>query len=134
MTDAEGTPLAVIVSAANEHDVRFILPLVFLRFPRVGGLPGRPRELPTLVRADCGYTSADLLRLLNWCGIKAIIPQRGQDVQPGLGKRRWQVERAISWLKQFRRIGIRRERKAAFYEAFVTLACGLIAHRQFQQT
>ncbi len=134
MTDAEGTPLAVIVSAANEHDMRFILPLVFLRFPHVGGLPGRPRELPTVVRADGGYTSADLLRLLNWYGFNAIIPQRGQDVKPGLGKRRWQVERAIFWLKWFRRNGIRRERKTALYEAFVTLACGLIAHRQLQQT
>ncbi len=80
MTDAEGTPIAVIISAANEHDVRFILPFVLLQFPRVGGLRGRPRELPTVVRADCGYTSADLLRLLNWYGITGIIPQRGQDV------------------------------------------------------
>lgn len=130
MTDRSGTPLAVIVSAANEHDVRFLLPLVFCAFPRVGGTPGRPREKPEVVRADQGYTSKDLLSLLDECGIEAEIPQRGQDAPAGLGKRRWPVERAIAWLKQYRAVGVRRDRDPTIYESFVQLACGLIAYKK----
>lgn len=129
MTDRHGTPLAVIVSAANEHDVRFLLPLVLCHFPRLGGAPGRPREKPRVVRADQGYTSKDLLALLRACGIEAEIPQRGHETPPGLGRRRWPVERAIAWLKQFRAVGVRRDRKATHYDAFVQLACALIAYR-----
>lgn len=130
MTDRHGTPLAVIVSAANEHDVRFLLPLVFCEFPRLGGTPGRPREKPEVVRADQGYTSGDLLSLLGECGIETEIPQRGEDAPPGLGKRRWSVERAIAWLKQYRAVGVRRDRNPAIYESFVQIACGLIAYKK----
>ena len=38
MTTGDGTPLAVIVSAANRHDVNFLLPQLFTSFPRLGGL------------------------------------------------------------------------------------------------
>lgn len=130
MTDAHGTPLAVLVSAANDHDVRFLLPLVLSEFPRLAGTPGRPKEKPDIVRADTGYTSADLLGLLNACGIEAEIPQRGKDKPSGLGKQRWPVERAIAWLKQYRAVGVRRDRDDAHYEAYVQLACGLIVFKQ----
>ena len=130
MTTGDGTPLAVIVSAANRHDVNFLLPLVLTRFPRLGGMPGRPREMPRRVRADAGYTSSALLTLLRACGVHAEIPQRGEPAKPGLGVRRWPVERAIAWLKQYRRVGVRRDRTAAVYEGFVQLACALIAFRK----
>ena len=130
MTDSQGTPLAVLVSAANQHDVNFILPLVFCHFPKIGGVAGRPPEAPKIVRADAGYTSKDLLNLLRWCGIQGDIPQRGEPPVAGLGKRRWPVERTIAWLKQYRRVGIRRERKAHFYQAFVTMACAMITYKQ----
>ena len=130
MTARDGTPLAVIVSAAQRHDVNFLLPLVFVRFPQLGGLPGRPRKLPRMVRADRGYTSADLLAILHGCGIETEIPQRGQATPTGLGKRRWPVERTLAWLKQYRRVGVRRDRTAATYQAFVTLACALIAFKK----
>lgn len=130
MTDSRGTPVGVIVSAANEHDLRFILPLVLLKLPRIGGLPGRPRERPDRVRADQGYTSQDVLNLLAACGIEAEIPQRGHHTPPGLGKRRWPVERAISWLKQYRRVGTRRDRTLINYQSYVTLACAIIAFKQ----
>lgn len=130
MTDSQGTPLAVLVSAANQHDIKFILPLIFCMFPAIGGLVGRPRQTPKMVRADTGYTSQDLLNLLSWCGINAEIPQRGKDSGTGLGKRRWPVERTISWLKQYRRVGVRRDRNDSIYHAFVTMACAMITYKQ----
>ena len=133
MTDSQGTPLAVLVSSANRHDVNFMLPLVFCSFPRVGGVPGRPPQMPKVVRADAGYTSQDVLNLFAWCGIQAEIPQRGQDQPAGLGKLRWPIERTIAWLKQYRRIGIRRERQATTFKDFVTLACAIIAYKQLKR-
>lgn len=130
MSSSEGVPLAVILSAANEHDVNFILPLVYTKLPRIGGLRGRPREFPSTVRADCGYTSKDVLTVFAVSGIDAEIPQRGKDVEPGLGKRRWPVERCIAWLKQYRRVGTRRDRLANTYQGFVTLACAMITFKQ----
>jgi transposase len=127
MSDPEGIPVAVIVSGANEHDINFILPLVFQRLPVVGGKRGRPYVFPKVVRADCGYTSRDLLYIFRETKIKAFIPQRGEPSR-GLGKLRWPVERTISWLKQFRRVGIRRERRLSFYEAFVSLAFTMICY------
>lgn len=38
-------PLAIRTAGANASDHRHILPLV-LDFPKVGGVPGRPKELP----------------------------------------------------------------------------------------
>ncbi|MBA2115565.1 hypothetical protein HOV93_27470 [Planctomycetes bacterium FF15] len=128
MTNPHGTPLAVEVSAANRHDVNFILPLVFQRCPKVGGVPGRPLETPYLMRADTGYTSKDLLHLFAWCEIRPQIPQWGEDRATGLGKLRWPLERSIAWLKQYRRIGTRRERTVQTFESFVTLACSRIAY------
>jgi len=130
MTDPHGTSIAVEVSGANRHDVNFILPLVFHRFPKVGGVPRRPLETPCQVRADTRYTSKDLLNLFAWCGIRTQIPQRGEKHPPGLGKFRWPVERTIAWLKQYRRIGTRRERTARAFESFVTMACAMIAYKQ----
>lgn len=130
MTTAQGIPLEVLVSSANEHDVNFILPLVYLGLPSIGGRPGRPRKYPAVVRADAGYTSGDLQRIFRWTGIKADIPQRGEPKTPGLGRRRWPIERALAWLGQYRRVGIRRERLAIHYEAFVTLACAMIVSKQ----
>ena len=95
----------MILSAANEHDVNFIFPLVYTKLPRIGGLRGRPRAFPSTVRADFGYTSKDVLAVFKVSGIEAEIPQRGKDSEPGLGKRRWPVERCIAWLKQYRLSG-----------------------------
>lgn len=129
MTSREGIPLAVILTAANEHDIRQLMPLVMNKFPKVGGLVGRPLDRPKVVIADAGYASQDLLGLLQACQIEAIIPQKNEPQPSGLGRDRWPVERAISWLRQFRRLRIRWDRLAANHEAFVSLACSMIAWR-----
>jgi transposase len=54
MVDRNGIPLAIRTAAANASDHTQVLPSV-LDFPRVGGKPGRPKELPDEVYADRGY-------------------------------------------------------------------------------
>ena len=46
-------------------------------------------------------------------------------------KRRWLVERLFAWLKAFRKISTRYERKAQNYLAFVHLACAVVLVRWF---
>src|SRR4051812_6913496 len=53
MVDPSGVPLAIRTAGANASDHRQVLPLV-LDFPKVGGKPGRPKELPDDLYADRG--------------------------------------------------------------------------------
>jgi transposase len=42
-----------------------------------------------------------------------------------LGRQRWKVERALSWLSCFRRLQVRWDRDAGRWFAFVLVACAL---------
>jgi len=56
ITDARGTPLAVVITGANRHDVTQLLPLVD-KLPQVGGKRGRPKRKPKKLYGDRGYDS-----------------------------------------------------------------------------
>jgi transposase len=43
-----------------------------------------------------------------------------------LGRHRWKIERALSWLSCFRRLGVRWDRDAGRRFAFVLLACAVV--------
>jgi len=129
MSTTSGIPLAVTLTAANVHDLRQILGLVFVEFPKIGGGPGRPLDRPRSVTADKGYDCRAARELLTACGIEPRIPKRDERAPHHLGKLRWPIERTISWLKQFRRLRIRWDRRDDLHEAFLSLACSLIAWR-----
>ncbi|MEO1237705.1 MAG: IS5 family transposase [Planctomycetota bacterium] len=128
MVDRNGVPLAIRTAAANASDHRQILPTV-LDFPRVGGKPGRPKELPDEVYADRGYDSDATRALLVWLGIEPVIARRRTEHGSGLGKVRWVVERTIGWLKGLRRIRQRYDRLQIIQEAWNTLAAAVITFR-----
>ena len=125
LTDAWGIPLALILTAANVHDVNELLPLVD-QIPPVRGKPGPPRRRPERVQADTAYDSEAHRRALRQRGITPVIPHRHREHGSGLGVFRWVVERTVSWLHNFRRLRIRWERRDDIHEAFMTLAEGLI--------
>jgi transposase len=56
LTDANGIPLAVILTEANRHDVTQLLPLLD-KVPRVKGQRGAPRCRPDQVQGDRAYDS-----------------------------------------------------------------------------
>jgi len=127
LTDAEGVPLVVQTTAANEHDSTTLLPLV-IDIPSVAGRVGRPKRKPDSLVADKAFDSEDLRALLRWLGIEPFIPRRGDD-QSGLGKVRWLIERTISWFHQFRRLRIRWERHPQMHQVFLSLAATVICYR-----
>lgn len=132
MVDRNGVPLAIRTAAANASDHTQILPTV-LDFPRVGGKPGRPKELPDALYADRGYDSDAARTLLAWLGIEPNIARRNSEHGSGLGKVRWVVERTIGWLKGLRRMRVRYDRLKVIQVAWNTLAAAVISFRIVQE-
>ncbi|MDN8077643.1 IS5-like element IS402 family transposase, partial [Burkholderia vietnamiensis] len=125
VTDANGTPLAAILTGANVNDVMQLLPLIDA-IPPIRGLRGHPLQRPRVVYADRGYDSERHRRALRDRGIEPVIAKRRTEHGSGLGKYRWVVERTHAWLHHFRRLRIRFERRADIHGAFLKLGCCLI--------
>lgn len=128
MVSRFGVPLAIRTAGANASDHTQIIPLV-IEFPKVGGKPGRPKELPDVLYADRGYDSEATRWLLQWLGIEPHIGKRGSPHGSGLGKVRWVVERTISWIKGLRRMRVRYDRLAVIRDAWTTLAASVVCFR-----
>lgn len=128
MVDRNGVPLAIRTAGANQSDHTQIIPLL-LDFPKVGGKPGRPKQLPDVLYADRGYDSEAARWLLRWMGVEPHIAKRGTPHGSGLGRVRWVVERTISWVKGLRRMRVRYDRLGVIRDAFTTLAAGVICFR-----
>jgi transposase len=128
MVNKAGVPLVIHTAGANASDHTQFLPVI-LDFPKVGGVPGRPKELPDEAYADRGYDSGPLRTLLRWLGIEPHIAKRRTTHGSGLGKVRWVVERTISWLKGLRRLRVRYDRLGVIMDAWATLAASVICFR-----
>jgi transposase len=127
ITDANGIPLATILTAANRHDVTQLIPLVDA-IPPVAGKRGRPRCRPDKLQGDRAYDSQPHREQLRQRGIQPVLPRRNTAHGSGLGAFRWVVERTISWMHQQRRLRVRYERRDDIHEAFMHLSCILICH------
>ena len=129
--DRNGIPLAIGLSAANAHDATQLIPLVDAIPSIIGprGKPGRPRRRPAKLHADKAYDSSNLRRAVRSRGITPRIGRRGIDSSERLGRHRWVVERTLSWLLGFRRLGVRYERRAEVLRGLLHLACALICVR-----
>jgi transposase len=145
VVEAAGLPLEVLLSAGNENEQRYLLPLLDLL--NEAGI--HPAEL----WADRGYASRTHEQALAERGVLSRISQprkRDQPIPPGTpvrevwrGKQRrlktpdphardrWPIERTNAWLKALRRIGTRRDRKASTYHAFLHLGLIVILTRSF---
>lgn len=125
ITDANGTPLAAILTGANRHDVTQLLPLVDA-VPPVRGKRGRPRRRPERLYADRAYDSREHRESLRSRHITPVTAKRGS----GLGGYQWVVGRTLAWLHQSRRLRVRYERRDDIHEAFLSIGCSLICLRR----
>jgi transposase len=128
MTDAQGIPLSVTVTAANVNDVSQTLN-VLTSMPPVGGKPGPKRQKPERLQGDRGYDSEPLRQILRWMDITPILAARRTGHGSGLGVYRWFVERTHSWLHSFGLLRRRLDRLTEIQEAFVSLAISIICLR-----
>jgi transposase len=129
--------LGIVLSPAKDHDSRHALEtLDEIRLSPLGR--GRPRTRPGRVHADAAYDSSEIRSDLRRRQIKSNIPvnernrkrpKRGRPFgldKPAYRTIRSAVERFNGWIKNFRRISTRYERRLDCYAAFVHLACFLI--------
>jgi hypothetical protein len=86
-----------------------------------GGAPAPARSTPTKAMTAT-LTGAYLRRR----GIRPRIARRGVESSTRLGRHRWKVERALSWLSYWRRLEVRWDRDAGRWFAFVLVACALV--------
>ena len=119
-----GLPLTAIVTAANASDTT-LFAAVLDDVPPIRTSARRRRTRPGAVHADKGYDSAANRAWLRRRVIRPRIARRGVESSARLGRHRWKVERALSWLSCFRRLQVRWDRDSGRYFAFVLLACAL---------
>ena len=106
-----------------------------IRIPRS---VGRPRQRPHALAGDKGYSYQRVRAWLRKKGIRAVIPQRKDQIRSHKGRplsfrredyrKRNVIERAVGWLKERRRIATRYEKLALRFRAMLHLAmleCGL---------
>jgi len=130
LVDGAGLPLAVDVHAASPAEVTLIEPLL-----KQAVTPYVPKRLVYDRAAD----SDPLRKRLAARGIQLICPHRRgrvrrntQDGRPlRRYRKRWIVERTISWLQAFRRLVKRYEFYAVLFHSFAKLACLMIVLRRF---
>ncbi len=122
LVDGEGTPLSAMTVAASTAEVHAVETLVDDRATR--------RKPPRLMYDKAA--DADWLReTLGLRGIELICPHRRNRTKPPTQdgrplrryKRRYKVERTISWLHNFRRLITRWEFYPELFESFVRLGC-----------
>lgn len=129
-SDAAGLPLGVHITSASPHEVTLIEPLLERR---------RLRRLPRRLIYDLAADSDPLRRRLQRRGIELVCPHRSNRIQPATQdgrplrryRRRWKIERSISWLQNFRRLVTRYEYHAKLFLGFAQLACLVIVLRRF---
>lgn len=126
MTEAQGIPLAVELTAANVHDGTLLEHMVDLVVSVAGGRRGRPRKRPDKLHADKAYRSRKNQAILRARNILSRIARPTIESSERLGRWRWVVERTLAWLHRFRRLRVRDERRADIHEAFLHLAVALI--------
>jgi transposase len=89
--------------------------------------------------ADRAYDSDPLRARLLAKGWDLVCPHRRGRKRPATQdgrklrryKRRWKIERTMSWLHNFRRLVVRYEYYSNVYQAFLQMACITICLRRF---
>lgn len=133
LTEKNGLPLANVLAKGNRHDI--VSAEATVKKLRVGA----KRRLAEL-NADKGYDSTAFRRKLRKRGIRSNIPERKYKHRRKLGRKprydkasgkfRAFAERTNAWLKYFRKLRYRWERKKCMFQAMVDLACLLICLRR----
>ncbi|MGC0373037.1 IS5 family transposase [Streptomyces sp. SAI-229] len=94
LSDANGLPLLVGVSAGNTHDSEGLKPMVEGHQTRHDPHRGRYFK-PQRLHADKAYDRADLRRWLRGKRIGVRIARKGIESSERLGRRRWVIERTM---------------------------------------
>jgi transposase len=129
LSDANGLPLLVGLSAANTHDSEGLKPMVEGHQTRHDPHHGRYFK-PQRLQADKAYDVPALRKWLRGKRIGVRIARKGIESSDRLGRHHWVIERTMSWLSGYRRLNHRYERHPRNYLAFLTLAAALCCYKR----
>ncbi|GAA2774054.1 hypothetical protein GCM10010440_75960 [Kitasatospora cinereorecta] len=129
LSDAGGLPLVVDVTAANTHDSKALKPVVEAHLARRAQDPDRWRK-PGRLHADKAFDVPHLRKWLRGKRIGVRIARKGIESSERLGRRRWVIERTMSWMTGYRRLSPRYERDPGNYLAFLRLAAALCCYKR----
>jgi transposase len=130
LVDARGLPVAVTTGSASPHECTLVQGMFEFMLTL---------DAPRRIIGDKAYDSDKLDDELDDECIEMIAPHRKnrkpenvtQDGRPlRRYKRRWKVERTISWIQNFRRLCIRYEKSTTLFQGFLHLACSIILLKQ----
>lgn len=130
LVDARGLPISVTTGSASPHESKLVQGLFKFMLSR---------DTPQRIIGDKAYDSDALDEDLDDECIEMIAPHRKnrkpenmtQDGRPlRRYKRRWTVERTISWFQNFRRLCIRYEKSTMLFQGFLHLGCSIILLKQ----
>lgn len=135
--DGRGLPIRILLTAGQAGDNPQLLPLLDgIKIHRAG--PGRPRCRPDVVIADKAYSHPSTRQAMRKRRITFTCPERDDQIALRVAKgsrggrppafdsqvykRRNVVERCFNRLKQFRGLATRYTKRAAYYQAELTIA------------
>lgn len=130
LVDARGLPVAVTTGSASPHESKLVQGMFQFMLSV---------DTPARIIGDKAYDSDALDEDLDDEGIEMIAPHRSNRkpknvTQDGRQlrryKRRWTVERTISWFQNFRRLCIRYEKSTTLFQGFLHLGCTMILLKQ----
>ena len=130
--DANGVPLACILTAANRHDVTQLIPLIDA-IPPIRGKVGAPLRKPKAVMGDRAYHDDDRRMIFSCRAIATAIARRGDTHGSGLGIYRYVVEQALALFHQFRRLRTRFDKRDDIHQTFLTIGCAVICWRRLHR-
>lgn len=139
--DGRGLPISIRLTPGQAGDNPQLLPLLeHIAIPRPG--PGRPRKRPDNVVADKAYSHPSTRVALRRRGVGFTSPERADQIahRHSKGSRggrppafdatlyahRNVVERCFNRLKQFRGLATRYAKRAAYYQAEITIAATIL--------
>lgn len=129
MVDAKGLPIAVSTGSASPHESKLVEPLFDFMISV---------DFPDRLIGDKAYDSDKLGEEISARNVEMISPHRSNrklenKTQDGRKlrryKRRWTVERTISWLQNYRRLCVRWEKSTLMFQGFVHLTCAILLSR-----
>ena len=130
LTDQNGIPLSVVITAANVHDMKSaisVLDSIVVKRPS----PKINKEKQNLC-LDKGYDFQEINDSVIKKGYLLHIRHRGEEQSITKGgnhhskRRRLVIERTNSWHNRFRKLLIRYEKKLENYFALVCLGCCIL--------
>ena len=131
ISDRSGLPVSIVLAAANPHEVRLVETTITQRFTK---------KVPRILIGDRAYDSDQLDGFLRKrFRVRLVAPHKLNRVkkttQDGRElrryRRRWKAERLNAWLKNYRKLAVRYERKGINFLNFAYLAVMLILLRNY---